>query len=264
MLRDNPRGLVNGIVGFTMIALGLLFLVDQLLPVSIWRYSWPFFVLIPGLLFFVGMGLGGRTAGWLAVPGSIITATGLILLFQNLTNHWESWAYAWALIVPAALGVGLYIQGTWSGRPELMVRGLQWARVGAVIFVIGGVFFEVVLDFSRGGIGRVIWPLVLILAGAYLLLRRGELTMRDETRNQRTEDVPPPTGPRPDQPPPDVPPRVGEDDELEVGLPNPLSPFPRSPLAHGANACEGRGNGTQSPPSRAGKGGGGVRYPTLP
>ncbi|MHB1007532.1 MAG: hypothetical protein ACYC3S_18115 [Chloroflexota bacterium] len=212
-MRENPRGLVSAIVGLTMIALGLLFLVDQLLPVSIWRYSWPFFVLIPGLLFFVGMGLGGRGADWLAVPGSIITMVGLILLFQNLTGHWRSWAYAWALVFPTALGVGLYIQGAWSGQPALTVRGLRWTRLGAVLFVIGGVFFEVVLDFSRGGIGRVVWPLVLILAGAYLLLRRGELGMNEAIGTPRAADVPPPTGPRPDQPPPDVSPHADDEDE---------------------------------------------------
>ncbi len=177
---NNPRGLVSIVVGLAMIFLGLLFLVDQFVAVSLWRYSWPFFVIIPGLLFFLGMALGGRAAGWLAIPGSLVTATGLLLLYQNLSGHWQSWAYAWALIFPAAFGIGLAIQGIWSGRPQPLADGWRWARVGAVIFLVGGVFFESVLAISHSFLGRIAWPLLLIGVGAYLLLRAGAPSPREQ------------------------------------------------------------------------------------
>lgn len=229
---NNARGTVSIIIGFTMVALGILFLVDQLLPVSLWRYTWPFFVIIPGLLFFVGMVLGGPGAGWLAIPGSITTAVGLILLYQNTTGHYESWAYAWALIFPSAIGVGQVIQGTWSGQPRLITDGMRWARLGAVIFLLGGVFFEVVLDFGRGGIGRIIWPLMLIVAGAYLLFSQGGLTkMRETPQSQQLEDVPPPTGPRPGGPPEPTVPEPGQPPQPTV--PRPDNPPPREPPVPG-------------------------------
>ncbi len=170
---SKQRRLVSIVVGLAMVGLGLLFLVDQLVAVSLWRYSWPFFVIIPGLLCFLAMALGGRDAGWLAVPGSTVTAIGLLLLYQNASSHWESWAYAWALVFPGAYGVGLAIQGIWSGRARRAAAGWRWARVGVVIFLVGGVFFESVLGISHSPLGRLAWPLLLIGVGAYLLLRVG-------------------------------------------------------------------------------------------
>ena len=34
----------------------------------------------------------------------VVTTVGLVLLYQNTTGRWESWAYAWALVGPAASG----------------------------------------------------------------------------------------------------------------------------------------------------------------
>lgn len=92
-----------------LIGLGILFLVGQLLGISLIGWLWPFFVITPGVLFFVVMALGGKDASGFAIPGSIITTVGLILFYQNLTGHWASWAYAWALIFPTAVGAGMMI-----------------------------------------------------------------------------------------------------------------------------------------------------------
>jgi hypothetical protein len=154
-----------------MVALGGMFLLAQVFRIDMWRFFWPFFVIVPGAMFFVGMVLGGKPAGPLAIPGSIVSMTGLLLLYQSVTNHWESWAYAWALIFPTSVGVGLVINGVWSNVDRLTRSGMKWITAGAIIFLAGGAFFEMLI--FRNFLGRVVLPGLLIVLGAYLLLRRG-------------------------------------------------------------------------------------------
>jgi hypothetical protein len=144
--RVNGGGLSVGL-GVVLVLLGALFLLEQFLGVRLGNWLWPFFIIIPGLFFFVGMALGGSSAGALAVPGSIVTMVGLLLLYQNSFNHYESWAYAWALI-PVAAGLGMLIHGAWSDRPALMQHGRRTIGVGLVLFLIGFVFFELMLNIS--------------------------------------------------------------------------------------------------------------------
>ena len=172
MATQQQRGRTNAIIGMVLVGLGAMFLLGQLFNINMWRFFWPFFIIIPGLLFFLGMALGGKSAGPLAIPGSIVTTVGLLLLYQSVTNHWESWAYAWALIFPTSVGVGLAINGAWSEVPRLRETGMKWIRVGLIIFVVGGVFFELLLNISHSVIGNVVWPLLLIGGGIYLLISR--------------------------------------------------------------------------------------------
>ncbi len=179
MAEDRMRGAGNAVMGTILVGLGLLFLAAQFVDFRLWfgfdfwHYFWPFFVIIPGLALFGGMLLGGRSAGGLAIPGSIVTTVGLILLYQNTFNHWESWAYAWALI-PTAAGVGMMISGAWSGLERQVRVGRGMAMVGILVFAAGAVFFEFVLNisgFARGMVGAVAGPALLIALGLYLMLR---------------------------------------------------------------------------------------------
>lgn len=157
-------------IGAVLVMLGILFLLEQFFDFQLGQRLWPLFIIIPGLVFFAGMLLGGKAAGPLAIPGSIVTTVGLLLLYQNTFNHFESWAYAWALM-PAAVGVGLMINGTWSEQPALIHNGRRVAGTGLMLFLVGFFFFELVLNI--GGIASgIAVPLLLIAAGIYLLLRR--------------------------------------------------------------------------------------------
>lgn len=160
-------------LGTVLILAGILFLVGQFVGASFWGVAWPFTILIPGLLLFVGMVAGGKSAGGLAIPASIITTLGLLMLFQNTFNYFESWSYAWALI-PTAVGVGIMINGLWSDQPDLVDKGQNTARVGVVMLIIGFVFFEFVIRIGHWGggfLGGVAGPLILIAIGGYLLFR---------------------------------------------------------------------------------------------
>lgn len=170
---EKQRGIVNLVVGLCLVSLGALLLIAQIAGVNIWSHIWPFLVIIPGLLFFVGMVFGGREMGALAIPGCIITTVGLILLYQSIFNRWHTWAYLWSLAAPTSVGVGLWLNGMWSGSPSLREEGRRLIRIGLVIFLLAAVFFEFVLDFSglrSRGIGPILWPALIIAFGIYLML----------------------------------------------------------------------------------------------
>jgi hypothetical protein len=136
-------------------------------------------VVAAGVALFVGMVLGGKGAAGLAIPASITTMTGLILLFQNTFNAWQTWAYAWALIVPTATGLGTWLMGWWADQPRAREAGRRMAEGGLVLFLVFAGFFELVLNLSgllSSGLGGTAVAVILILAGLYLLARRGELT----------------------------------------------------------------------------------------
>ncbi len=164
-------------VGVALIGLGILFILGQILRFDVMHFLWPFFILGMGAAFFIGMAAGGRSLGALAVPGSVLTTLGLILLFQNLFGLWATWSYAWALLI-CGTGVGLMIFGSQSQSPDLSRAGRAVAGVGLVLFFVFGLFFE--LGASLLGLrspGGIFWPLALILVGLYALFGRTFLNM---------------------------------------------------------------------------------------
>ncbi|MBB6099904.1 hypothetical protein HNR42_003364 [Deinobacterium chartae] len=173
----------NAGLGLVLIALGAFFLLGQFVRFDFGALLWPLFVLIPGLALLLAHLGGGRATAALGVPASVVTAVGLILFFQNATGHFESWAYAWALVAPTAVGMGLWLQGSRSGEVSLMRQGLSVARLGLVMFAVGFLFFEGVLDISGLGlqnVGRFLMPLILIGVGLALISRRASRRTRDQ------------------------------------------------------------------------------------
>lgn len=175
----NQRNTGSLIAGTALILLGGLFLLNQYLQVSIWQFLWPLFVLLPGVGMLAAMYRGGKQSAGLAIPASVVTTVGLILLFQSITNHWESWAYAWSLIFPTAVGLGMVIYGIRADDEGTRQRGKGMLRAGVILFVILGVFFETI--FAAGGsmFGRIFWPAAIILLGLYLVFRRGSALSRN-------------------------------------------------------------------------------------
>jgi hypothetical protein len=170
--RQNAGGLVGGSI---LIGLGLLFLIGQYVGFQGFQYLWPFFIIGLGVAFIVGMIAGGKSLAPLAVPGSVLTTIGLLLLIQTIVGHWEAWAYGWTVIV-TAVGIGIFIMGTWAGNSSQRQAGLRLAGIGLVLLVVFGSLFELVIF---GGYDapwrRAVVPVLLILAGLILLARRGTL-----------------------------------------------------------------------------------------
>lgn len=171
---DRISGQGNRVLGAVLILVGIVFLLGQFFDISLGRVAWPFFIIVPGLVIFVTALMTEEKAGeGLATVGSIVTMVGLILFYQNLTDHWESWAYAWALIAPTSIGIGHVIYGTLRGSSELVNSGLRMAGIGLVIFLIAAAFFELVIGISGRSLpyANLLWPLLLIGVGLLFLLR---------------------------------------------------------------------------------------------
>ena len=191
--RHNTGGLVGGAI---LIALGTLFLLGQFINFSAWQYLWPLAIVGMGAVFFIGMVAGGKPAAGLAIPGSILSTIGLLMVFQSLTGHWEAWSYGWTVII-LAVGIGIFIMGAWSGNRTQRQSGLRLAGIGFVLFAIFGSFFELLLFGADGSAWRqVVLPAALILAGLWLIIRRAGLWPRS---NSDLPAAPPPQPPAPPQ-----------------------------------------------------------------
>jgi len=183
---------ITTIGGVILVGLGLLFLLQQSFGIDIGHFAWPLFVILPGLGMLVAFALAPRSAAGLAIPGCVVTTIGLILGVQNTFGLWQTWAYAWTLI-PAAVGLGLRLQSEQLGQPRAMQVGTRMFEFSMLGFVVLFVFFELILDlshFASGVLRSTIGPAVLILAGIYLLMRRGGTRARSEAG-----EPPPPASP---------------------------------------------------------------------
>ncbi len=173
MNADRTRSLASFAIGAALIALGALFLLGAVFRINVWGALWPFFIIVPGLLFFVGMVALGKPGAPLAVPGSIVTTVGLILFLQNLTGLWATWAYVWTLIFPTAVGVGIAIAGLWSDDPKTVRVGTVMAGIGLAILLFFAFFFEIILNLNglrSGPFGSVVIPVAVIVAGVVFLI----------------------------------------------------------------------------------------------
>ncbi len=165
-----PRDLSLAL-GAILIIAGIFFFLGELFHIPLTRYLWPFFVIVPGaLLFILGLTWKDAASEAAAIVGGIVTMTGALLFFQNVTGLWASWAYAWALIAPTSVGLALMAYGTVKGLPQRVRDGTRVATVGIIIFAVGAIFFELIIGISGFGLGRYGWPVLLIGLGLLWLL----------------------------------------------------------------------------------------------
>jgi hypothetical protein len=137
------------VLGAILVVVGLLALLGRQLDVDLVSIGWPLFVIVPGVLLLAGsLFVGGRPGIGLAIPGGIVTMTGLVLAFQNATDSYQTWAYAWALVAPGGVGVGLVIYGLLAGERDSLRAGVPVLISGLGLFLGFGFFFEGVLGLS--------------------------------------------------------------------------------------------------------------------
>jgi len=176
---SSNRNNTSIVLGSILLVVGILALLGQLFRGShFWGNFWPFIIIGVGALFFVGMLVGGKSVAGLAIPGSIITVSGLMLLFQNLTGYWESWSYGWTVTL-ISVGLGIYIMGAYNGNAGARRAGARVMEIGLILFVAFGAFFEMIFSAGRvRSLGSLIFPAALILLGVYLVLVRSGLLRR--------------------------------------------------------------------------------------
>jgi len=163
--RESRPVLAMGLIG-----LGVLVFIGQLTGFGGMIGSlWPLFVMVPGLIFLYFAYTGDKKTAGLAVPGTVITGTGLILFYQNLTGHWESWAYIWTLY-PLFVGLALRFMAQRTGDEGTQKASRILMRIGAIGFMVGAIFFELMI-FGNGGIfGNWALPVLLVAIGGFMLM----------------------------------------------------------------------------------------------
>ena len=167
--RRSGSGIALGVV---FVVIGVFYLLVQVLGIDLSSFGWPLFVIIPGLtLLIVGIISLGTGA---AIPGGILTMVGLVLAYQNSTGNWASWAYAWALVAPGGVGLGLFLQGLRERSAGLIKQGRYLMFIAALIFMVGFVFFESILNLSGMNdqpVVKAALPALFIVIGTLLLAR---------------------------------------------------------------------------------------------
>ena len=104
-------------LGGLLLLLGILVLLGQALELDVGAVGWPFFVIVPGLgLLGFGLTRPGRLGEVLVTVGGVVTMAGVVLLVQNATDRFDTWAYAWTLVFVVGAGIGRWCGAavTWS------------------------------------------------------------------------------------------------------------------------------------------------------
>lgn len=163
------------VIGLVFVLVGLAALVLRQAGVDVVSYvrdaGWQFFIIIPGLALLAASIVPDPPKGvGFAIGGAIVTTVGLLLMYQERADHFESWAYAWALL-PTAAGLAMLVYGFLARTGELMVSGLRTAAVSAGLFVVGAWFFETTFDTGRAPVDLTTWwPVVVIAVGVLIAL----------------------------------------------------------------------------------------------
>ena len=182
--RSNIGALIGGTI---LIGVGLLSLVPQVFRGLNWGVLWPFIIIGAGGLFFIAMFATGRSGAAFAVPGSIVGGVGLVLLFQNITDHWESMSYFWTVIL-VFVGLGIYIMGWYGEDDNQRKAGARVMKIGLILFIIFGTFFEMIFS----SFSNMIFPVLLILLGIYLVVTRSGLLRKNDSSTDTTDSTLPP------------------------------------------------------------------------
>lgn len=190
------------VFGIALIVLGGGVLLARATGVDIFTaigaWGWPFFIIVPGLVLLALSLVPARPHGiGLATAGAIVTAVGVLLLYQSRTGHWESWAYAWTLL-PAAAGLALMGYGLFADVPGMIRRGLWMAGIAGAIFVAAAWYFERLFAGELDGLdASQWWPIVLVALGAVIVIRgiafprQSSPTHATTASPTGTEDAPP-------------------------------------------------------------------------
>ncbi len=163
-----PGGLI---IGVAFILLGGAALLVQAGGLSI---GWPIWIIAPGIALLLGaVAVGGSGGAGMATAGGIVTMVGVVVAAQEAEDLHQTWAYAWALVAPGGIGVGLTVYGLLTRRGDDLRSGLGALFVGVVLFLVGFLFFEGVVGLSGdrfASLTDVAVPLALVVIGVVVLV----------------------------------------------------------------------------------------------
>ncbi len=175
------RGPASSAVGLgaALVVVGILLFAAQFANIGVDDLGWPLIVVGVGVVI-LALGLFVQNEQGMVIGGTVVTTVGLVLLYQDQTGRWESWAYAWALVGPAASGLGLALWGARSGNGTDMRNGTWGLLGGLAIFVVGYLFFEGVIGISGERLPLPEWVLpAAVIAIGVIVLGRGLVDRRE-------------------------------------------------------------------------------------
>lgn len=164
-----PRLHDRSLIGIILVVLGLLALASQVTVLN-WLGMW----MLPLLgLIFLGWGLYERRFAFI-IPGGILSGIGLgTLLITGPFQYLSDEARGGLFLLVFALGwvvislLSLVVDHHFAWWP--LVPGVIIGTVGAAVMIGGGALQVLVY------LGYV-WPVILVAAGLYLILRRRSMT----------------------------------------------------------------------------------------
>jgi hypothetical protein len=158
-------------LALVLIGAGLFFLAANLFPFVLFNLLWPLFIIGPGLLMlwpaYKSTPEAPHSLRFLAIPGAFLVGLGLLLGLAQMSGHWESWAYSWILLPAAAIAGAMYMKRH-EESSRIHEQGHRVLRALVISFMVLAVLFEL---FIFTGMGQW-WPLLMIGAGLYLLLKQ--------------------------------------------------------------------------------------------
>ena len=160
------------LLGAGMLLVGFLLLAGRFLHIPFNDFLWPFIFIVPGALVFLSAVFSESSSGeGLSILGGILSMLGFVFLMQTITGLWASWAYIWALIAPTSIGLSQMVYGNLKHRDAITASGWRLTKIGLSIFMVGFLFFELVIGISGFGFGLPVFPMILIFVGVIILAR---------------------------------------------------------------------------------------------
>ncbi len=166
-MKDSRIQQIMRFVSIGLVAAGAVLFGLTLLGGSAANLAQPLLIVVLGAAFILLVFLLANVwagAPWLYLPGCVLIALGLILFIDAATGDWNSWSYAWTLLV-AGLGVGVLLLGRQPGFSRLVsLIGLGMAAAGVTLFVlfgmlVGGMFIQIIAPVLLVAIGVALWRL---------------------------------------------------------------------------------------------------------
>lgn len=156
-------------VGLVLTVAGIAWGAQVVARADIDRY-WPAVIMLTGAtLWAAGALVRDPGRQWMAIVGSAVLVTGAVLSYQVPHGRWESWWYAWPLVVPLSVGMAILVCSAvkWGPRDAWRVA-VRLMTSGAFLSVFLFLVLEGVVGIGDLGIrGR--WPLLsplwVLLAG---------------------------------------------------------------------------------------------------
>jgi hypothetical protein len=154
----------------SLIIAGLLLLALNLLDIHLMNYLWPMFILGLGALMvwpaYKSTADEQSKLNFLAVPGAMVLALGVLLFLLNLVNHYESMAYSWTLLL-AAGGAGYGYLHRFDESGNKVDKAHRFVRTMVLLFMGLATFFELFIFQSLGAW----WPVLIVGLGIYMLVK---------------------------------------------------------------------------------------------